>query len=122
MIKRAIIPNNLKCTIFHLNKSLFLIGFSEGSISLVDSQPPSDISGSLPDGSYDESVTFHFCCREDGFTRNPLLVPNREPFILFKETSSCQKVDGSTNIIILGIRLANITCTVPVFRNQSANY
>lgn len=122
MIKKAIIPKNLKCTIFNFNKSLFMIGFSEGTISLKDSQPPSDISGSLPDGSYDDSVTFHFCCREDGFTRNPLLIPNREPFILFKETSSCQKVDGSTSIIILSIRLANVTCIVPVFRNQSANY
>lgn len=68
-------------------------GFSEGTISLMDSQPPSDISGSLPDGSYDDSVTLHFCCREDGFTRNPLLIPNKEPFILFKKNSACQKVD-----------------------------
>lgn len=94
MIKRAIIPKNLKYTIFYFNKSLFMIGFSEGTISLMDSQPPSDISGSLPDGSYDDSVTLHFCCREDGFARNPLLIPNKEPFILFKKISACQKVDG----------------------------
>ncbi|XP_061193575.1 uncharacterized protein LOC133201786 [Saccostrea echinata] len=67
--------------------------FSEGSIALVDSQPPDNFTGSFPDGSFDDHVTLHFCCRSDGFTRNPLQVPNTEPFILFKESSSCQKVE-----------------------------
>ncbi|XP_061168908.1 uncharacterized protein LOC133178176 [Saccostrea echinata] len=67
--------------------------FSEGSIALVDGQPPDNFTGSLPDGSFDDHVTLYFCCRSDGFTRNPLQIPNKEPFILFKESSSCQKIE-----------------------------
>ncbi|XP_062605027.1 uncharacterized protein LOC134266832, partial [Saccostrea cucullata] len=67
-------------------------GFSEGSIALVDGQPPDNFTGSLPDGTFGDHVTLYFCCRSDGFTRNPLQLPIKEPFILFKESSSCQKV------------------------------
>ncbi|XP_048737036.1 uncharacterized protein LOC125652111 isoform X1 [Ostrea edulis] len=68
-------------------------GFSEGSISLVDSQPPDNLTGSLPDGSFVDHVNLNFCCRSDGFTRNPIQLPNKEPFIMFKESPSCQNVE-----------------------------
>lgn len=70
------------------------IGFSEGHVSLVDSQPPENVAGSLPDGSFVDHMTLTFCCRSDGFTRNPIQLPNKESFIMFKESSSCQNVEG----------------------------
>ncbi|XP_048737046.2 uncharacterized protein LOC125652118 [Ostrea edulis] len=68
-------------------------GFSEGHVSLVDSQPPENVAGSLPDGSFVDHMTLTFCCRSDGFTRNPIQLPNKESFIMFKESSSCQNVE-----------------------------
>ena len=69
-------------------------GFKDGMISMVDSQPPSGLSGVLPDGTFDTNLVLQFCCRNDGFTRNPLLLPNKEPFILYKNHNTCQKVEG----------------------------
>ncbi|XP_022328869.2 uncharacterized protein LOC111127870 [Crassostrea virginica] len=68
-------------------------GFKDGMISMVDSQPPSGLSGVLPDGTFDTNLVLQFCCRNDGFTRNPLLLPNKEPFILYKNHNTCQKVE-----------------------------
>ncbi|XP_067668411.1 uncharacterized protein [Haliotis asinina] len=54
-------------------------------------------SGAVPDGVYDADTQFDFCCRDEGYPKVPLKLPNTKPFILFRhngKSDSCQKVDG----------------------------
>ncbi|CAH1796423.1 unnamed protein product, partial [Owenia fusiformis] len=51
----------------------------------------------LPDGSYNLSTTYKFCCRDDAFDSRPdwpIVLSNRSPFYLFKMKSKCQAIKG----------------------------
>ena len=52
-------------------------------------------TGALPDGVFGENTRLEYCCRDNGFTFEPIFLPNRNPFILFKNGKrGCQKVRG----------------------------
>lgn len=74
---------------------ILFTGFNEGYIQYDDTKIPSDFYGILPDGQFSRDARFYFCCRGDGKTKTPITLPSEEPFILFADTSSCQKVSGS---------------------------
>ena len=100
-------PNLRQCTQHslswqNLNCCLFVehIGFSDGSIQFDDkgSSAPENAS-SLPDGNFGEDTLYFYCCRNDGFTRDPLSLPNNKPFVLLRyESSRCQTVEGECRL------------------------
>ncbi|XP_045197025.2 uncharacterized protein LOC123551856 isoform X2 [Mercenaria mercenaria] len=70
-------------------------GFESGYIQMDDA-PTSRVNtteGELPDGVYGNNTRWEFCCRRDGFTKTPIKLPTKHPFILFMK-SSCQVVEG----------------------------
>ncbi|XP_071172682.1 uncharacterized protein [Mytilus edulis] len=79
-------------------------GFQEGYITMDDVDKFENLSttnGSLPDGSYKKDTTFYFCCRNDGDTEVPLVLPKERPFILFmgSKADDCQQVRGMTHTL-----------------------
>lgn len=57
----------------------------------------SNVQKPLPDGKFsDNTVMWHFCCREDGTWKDPLYLPTKDPFTLFPRENECQKVQGKT--------------------------
>ena len=73
-------------------------GFSSGSIYWDDEDRNNRNSygGILPDGSYDRNTRTYFCCRNDGFATNPIVLPLDRPFYLYRYHSrdGCQRVRG----------------------------
>ncbi len=54
-------------------------------------------SGTLPDGSYGRDTRRYFCCRSDGSTSTPIILPTSRPFVLYQyRTRGCQRVAGMT--------------------------
>ncbi|KAJ8306031.1 hypothetical protein KUTeg_016576 [Tegillarca granosa] len=70
------------------------IGFVDGSMRFDNTFPGSDgISGTVPDGEFKDNVLLHFCCKDDGSYKDPILLPIRKPFIMFqKSDEGCQVV------------------------------
>lgn len=82
-------------------------GFADGTIQFDDvgSSAPEDTS-SLPDGTFGEDTMYSYCCRNDGFTRDPMRLPNDKPFVLFRhKVSRCQSVAGEYNMDSLTVVL-----------------
>ena len=52
--------------------------------------------GILPDGEYDRNTKIFFCCRSDAPSNKPMLMPTHDPFVLYRHTGHCQKVQGMT--------------------------
>ena len=50
----------------------------------------------LPDGIYDKNTHIEYCCRSDGSVSDPMLLPDMDPFVLYRYGGKCQKVDGAT--------------------------
>ena len=40
------------------------------------------------------------CCRNDGYARNPLMLPPNKPFVLFPTAYNCQQVYGMTSELV----------------------
>ncbi|XP_078678845.1 uncharacterized protein LOC144914622 [Branchiostoma floridae x Branchiostoma belcheri] len=73
-------------------------GFQSGYVYWDDEDPPGNhntVSGTRPDGVYDINTKIYYCCRSDGFTLNPIILPAHRPFYLFRHSSSrCQRVQN----------------------------
>lgn len=52
--------------------------------------------GILPDGVYDKNTMVNFCCRNDGSSSSPMMLPIGKPFVLYRYGGSCQAVNGTT--------------------------
>nr|AKQ70860.1 nacre apextrin-like protein 1 [Mytilus galloprovincialis] len=50
--------------------------------------------GVLPDGEYGRNTKIYYCCRSDRSAYSYIDLPAREPFYLYKYTSTCQRVRG----------------------------
>ena len=52
--------------------------------------------GTLPDGHYTANTLMYFCCRNDGSTATPIILPTNRPFILMPTQRGrlCQSVFG----------------------------
>ncbi|OWF52856.1 uncharacterized protein LOC110447211 [Mizuhopecten yessoensis] len=73
-------------------------GFTNGFLQYADVRPPVT-SGTLPDGNYTLHTKFEFCCRSDGNKDNPIVLPVKQPFLLWKrDRKACQKVKGAVGI------------------------
>lgn len=71
-----------------------LLGFEKGAVKIDTFNRPKT-EGFQPDGNYIEDVIWNFCCRSDARLSKKLILPNKEPFILFQQTSyGCQQVQG----------------------------
>ncbi|XP_046557837.1 uncharacterized protein LOC124267050 isoform X1 [Haliotis rubra] len=73
-------------------------GFESGYVKYDNlAETTTTTSGSVPDGVYDADTQFDFCCRDDGYPKEPLNLPNTKPLILFRhngKSDACQTVDG----------------------------
>ena len=73
-------------------------GFSDGSIYWDDEDMnnKNDNGGTLPEGDYNSDTLTYFCCRNDGFTANSIILPTDRPFYLYRKhsTDGCQHVKG----------------------------
>ncbi|KAL4225540.1 hypothetical protein ACF0H5_016228 [Mactra antiquata] len=71
-------------------------GFAEGSIFMDndDYNNHNTKGGTLPDGTYDENTLMKFCCRDDGSSHHPIVLPTRYSFILVRSGTMCQQVEG----------------------------
>ena len=73
-------------------------GFNDGSIYWDDEDinNKNDNDGTLPDGDYGSNTRTYFCCRNDGYTTNPITLPTDRPFYLYRKHSNdgCQSVRG----------------------------
>lgn len=69
--------------------------FAEGYVKWddEDSLNRNDWQGVLPDGVYDEDTLQRYCCRSDGLSTEPIILPTDKPFYLFQyKRDVCQKV------------------------------
>ena len=59
-----------------------------------DSRNSNKHSGKMPDGVYDRNTRMFFCCRNDGETSKPIILPTNRPFILMptQKGRACQSV------------------------------
>ena len=59
-------------------------------------------NGSLPDGNYTKDTGFFFCCRHDGYTDAPIVLPKDQAFVLFMANGSndCQEVRGTKVVFV----------------------
>ncbi|CAG2197871.1 unnamed protein product [Mytilus edulis] len=74
-------------------------GFCTGSIYWDDQDSGNTNShgGDLPDGVYNRNTKIYYCCRSDATSIDSYIdLPAREPFYLYKYTSTCQRVRGMT--------------------------
>ena len=72
-------------------------GFTEGHIRWDDEDDDNNNSkgGTLPDGTYDEDTIIYYCCRDDGFPSNEIILPTDTPFVMYRYGSHlCQAVRG----------------------------
>lgn len=70
-------------------------GFEEpGYIIIDDHGKNNQVWGDVPDGVYTEDTLLRYCCRDDGFTSNPIKLPKDTNFFLFRHADVCQQVDG----------------------------
>jgi len=58
--------------------------------------------GEVPDGVYNRNTKIFFCCRSDGPTDLPIVLPTSVPFYLLKFGGHCQKV-SSAELCIFGL-------------------
>ena len=71
--------------------------FGEGSVKYVDDKTRSNRKFEpLPDGEFSTDTTMEFCCRNDGFPKEELYLPNKKPFSLFMYDyfTMCQEIRG----------------------------
>ena len=52
--------------------------------------------GRLPDGKFDKNTVIDFCCRSDGRSSTPMMLPINQPFVLYRYGGRCQAVNGTT--------------------------
>ena len=71
-------------------------GFRYGSIYWDDDdcRNSNKIWGILPDGSYGRDTFVQYCCRNDDRYHQPIALPTRKPFILYRYGGRCQRVRG----------------------------
>ena len=71
-------------------------GFGQGSIYWDDEDDNNGNGngGIIPDGTYNGDTLTYFCCRNDGHTTNPIILPRDRPFYLYRKhrTDGCQRV------------------------------
>nr|XP_042905394.1 uncharacterized protein LOC107445139 [Parasteatoda tepidariorum] len=76
--------------------------FTNGNITLRDthnSPSHNKVDGFYPKGNYtSQTTTINFCCRDDDRADNPIILPNDDPFYLFKYGDNCQKVEGMSEM------------------------
>ncbi|KAK3101428.1 hypothetical protein FSP39_003507 [Pinctada imbricata] len=86
-------------TVYYTNYDWGRKSFERGSVEFEDSGPSDSVIGVIPDVNMTATTTtLNFCCREDGFARNPIILPTSEPFTMFPIRAwggrQCQKVLG----------------------------
>ena len=72
-------------------------GFAHGWIRWddEDKRNRNSFSGILPDGVYNKNTRVDFCCRNDGFPTNLIILPMDKPFYLYRLCrDGCQRVRG----------------------------
>lgn len=72
-------------------------GFYEGHIRFEskDNHGDNEWNSPHPDGTWTKSeFTIEYCCRSDGYAGSAIELPTEHPFVLFRHSSSCQKVLG----------------------------
>lgn len=51
-------------------------------------------TGTMPEGDFDRNTRIEYCCRADGVTHQPIVLPSDEPFYLLKHGDECQEVEN----------------------------
>ena len=52
-----------------------------------------EVKGSVPEGLYSDDTKILFCCKTDGDTNKPMVLPTESDFLLFSyQSTKCQKV------------------------------
>ncbi|KAK3607396.1 hypothetical protein CHS0354_022559 [Potamilus streckersoni] len=79
-------------------------GFKSGYAQMDDADDKVHLfenGGTLPDGYFVNDTGLYFCCRDDGLVTKEIVLPNRNPFILYMMTgeTKCQTVRGMTSSI-----------------------
>lgn len=76
------------------------VGFEEGSIYWDDANHFvnfNNVSGVIPDGTYDTNTEIQYCCRMDGFRVDAMPLPTTHDFVLYPfDSRTCQRVQGMT--------------------------
>ncbi|KAL3858615.1 hypothetical protein ACJMK2_008886 [Sinanodonta woodiana] len=79
-------------------------GFKSGYAQMDDSDNKVNLlqnGGILPDGYFANDTGLYFCCRDDGLVTNDIVMPRKNPFVLYMVTgeTKCQAVKGMTSSI-----------------------
>ncbi|KAL3858567.1 hypothetical protein ACJMK2_008843 [Sinanodonta woodiana] len=79
-------------------------GFKSGYAQMDDSDNKVNLlqnGGILPDGYFANDTGLYFCCRDDGLVTNDIVLPRKNPFVLYMATgeTKCQAVKGMTSSI-----------------------
>ena len=77
------------------------VGFGEGSIFWDDNNiitNQNNVSGVIPDGTYDTNTEIQYCCRADGDVDRAIPLPTTHDFVLYRSPGvECQDVQGMTD-------------------------
>lgn len=77
------------------------VGFGEGSVYWDDDNAFvnfNNVSGVIPDGTYDTNTEIQYCCRKDGFRSTAIPLPTTHDFVLYPQgETTCQSVQGMTS-------------------------
>lgn len=78
-------------------------GFSDGSVYWDDEDGDNEnsLEDPIPDGNYGRNTLTHYCCRNDASPANEILLPTKEPFVLYRRYGVCQKVRGMREPVLL---------------------
>ncbi|XP_041365770.1 uncharacterized protein LOC121380846 [Gigantopelta aegis] len=70
-------------------------GFTSGEITVSGMKGGANShSGTVPGGMFGDDTTFNYCCRQDGITYDPILLPTEHSFAMYPAFEGCQEVEG----------------------------